>query len=88
MSTQAITRRIRLEIRQLFDACKQDNKLVLTRVMADAQREFEISVETLQVEAERRAVDAVQQLIPPDLPPTLPPPRVGLLRRLVGWLRG
>ena len=87
VSTHAITARIRHEIRRLFDACKQDNKLVLTRIMSDAQREFEISVEAIQSEAERHAVDAVQLLIPADPGPP-PPPRKGLLRRLFGWLAG
>jgi len=87
VSSQAITARIRHEIRRLFDACKQDNRLVLTRVMSDAQREFEISVEAIQSEAEFFAVEAVKLLIPPG-ESAPPPPRRSLLRRLFGWLTG
>ena len=60
---------------------------MLTRIMSDAQREFEISVDTIQSEAERHAVHAVRLLIP-DETQAPPPPRKGLLRRLFGWLMG
>ena len=75
----AISFRIRGEIRKLFEACKKDNKLVLTRVMADTEREFDLSVAAIQKEAEENAIDAVRRIIPPD-----PPPPVNLKR---GWVR-
>jgi hypothetical protein len=88
VSTQLITRRIRFEIQKLFEACKKNNRLVLTRVMKDAEREFEISVEAIQHEAEDHAVEAVRLLIPEEeaLPP--PPPKRGLFRRFLRWLSG
>ena len=88
VSSQAIARRIRFEIRKLFDACKRDNKLVLIRVMKDAERQFEISVGVIQQEAEESAVEAVQRLIPAEAPSAPAPKKKGLLRRLVGWLTG
>jgi hypothetical protein len=86
ISSQAIARRIRYEIRQLFEACSKDNKLVLTRVMKDAEREFELSVVAIQKEAEQIAVEAVKVLIPQE---TAPPPEAkkGLLQRLLAWFR-
>jgi hypothetical protein len=86
VSTHAITARIRYEIRHLFDACKQDNKLVLTRIMADAQRKFEVSVEAIQAEAELHAVDAVKLLVPRGEPVFVQGRKKGFLRRLVNWL--
>ena len=69
MSTQAVTARIRGEIRRLFDACKRDNKLVLTRLMSDAERQFEISVEAIQEEATQIAVEQVKVFMPRDETP-------------------
>ena len=88
VSGQAITARIRFEIRKLFEACKEDNKLVLTRIMKDAERQFEISVDVIQGEAEESAVQAVQRLIPPEPPTAAAPEKRGLIRRLWGWLTG
>lgn len=85
VSTQAITARIRGEIRRLFEACKRDNKLVLTRLMADAERQFEISVEAIQEEATQIAVEQVKVFMPRDEAPRAAPRR-GLLKRLFGWL--
>jgi len=85
VSTQAVTARVRGEIRRLFAACKRDNRLVLTRLMADAERAFEISVEAIQEEATRTAVEQVRVFMPREEPPP-PPPRRGLLRRLLGWM--
>lgn len=88
VSTQAIASRIRREIHKLFEACKQDNKLVLTRIMTNAEREFEVSVQAIQTEAETIAVEAVRLLIPPAEAEPPPPPKRGLLRRLFGWFTG
>lgn len=85
VSSLAITTRIHYEIRRLFEACKRDNKLVLTRVMKDTQREFELSVEAIQQEAEYSAVHAVRGLLPPD-EPVKPVAKKGFLRRVWGWL--
>lgn len=83
----AVTARIRREIRKLFETCQQDNRLVLTRVMQDAQREFELSVSAIQAEAERSALDAVQALVPSQESRT-PPRRRSLFKRLLSWLWG
>jgi len=64
VTVESVSARIRGEIRRLFSACKKDNKLILTRVMEDAEREFEISVEALQEEATRDAVEQVKILMP------------------------
>lgn len=76
---------IRDEIRVLFSACKANNKLVLTRVMSNTEREFEISVEAIQTEAARQAITEVNRLMPAR--PVIPkPPARSLLARLAGWL--
>jgi hypothetical protein len=85
VSTQAVTSRIRGEIRRLFDACKRDNKLVLTRVMSDAEREFEISVDALQEEATRAAFEQVKVFMP-QVGTVKTHPKKSLLRRLLGWM--
>ena len=64
ISKAVITHHIRNEIHQLFKACKADNKLVLKRIMKDAEKEFEISVEAIQAEAEENAVEIVQKMLP------------------------
>jgi hypothetical protein len=64
VSSQMISRRIRGEIRGLFDACKRDNKLVLTRVMSDAERQFEISVDAIAEEATRVAFEQIKIFMP------------------------
>ena len=85
VSTQAVTARIRREIRRLFEACKRDNKLVLTRVMSNAERQFEISVDVIQEEATRAAVEQVKVFMPREEAPKKVPKK-GLLRRLFGWM--
>jgi hypothetical protein len=85
VSTQAVTARIRGEIRRLFEACKRDNKLVLTRVMSDVERQFEISVDVIQEEAIRVAVEQVKVFMPREEAPQAEP-KQGLLRLLFGWM--
>lgn len=75
---------IRAEIRMLFSVCKASNKLVLTRVMDTAEREFELSVEAIQVEAANRAIVAMERLMPAKV--VLPPPPRGFIARLSRWL--
>ncbi len=85
---QIITQRIRAEIRKLFAACSRDNRLVLTRVMKDAQREFELSVEAIEAESENYALAAVRQFLPPPEPEPEPEPQpTGLWSRLRDWFR-
>jgi hypothetical protein len=79
-----ITHHIRSEIKKLFRACTTENRLVLKRVMNDAEREFEISVDSIHAEAERSAVAVVNQLIPE--PPVPPPPPKTPLQRISHWL--
>ena len=81
----AISHHIRSEIRKLFRACITENKLVLKRMMVNAEREFEISVEAIQTAAEERAIDIVNKLIPEE-PEEPPPPPPGFLRRVKTWL--
>ena len=81
---QVITQRIRGEIRKLFNACSRDNRLVLTRVMKDAEREFDMSVDAIQSEAEAYAVEAVRRFMPPP-EPELPPPPPSLWARVLAW---
>lgn len=84
-SRAAITHYIRMEIRELFKACKAENRLVLRRVMANAERQFEISVDSLRVEAEATAMNVVDQLLPANVPPS-PPVQKTLLQRIVARL--
>lgn len=81
----AIAHHIRGEIRALFRACKAENRLVLKRVMAHAEREFELSVEAIREEAEAIAIAAVDRLLPKPLPVEAPPPP-GFLQRVARWL--
>lgn len=81
----AIAHHIRSEIRALFRACKAENRLVLKRVMAHAEREFELSVEAIREEAEAIAIAAVDRLLPKP-PPVEAPPPPGFLRRVARWL--
>lgn len=76
---------IRGEIKTLFGACKASNKLVLTRVMDSAEREFELSVEALQIEATNRAIVAVERLMPVETMMPKPQPRT-LMQRFRRWL--
>ncbi len=81
----AIAHHIRAEIRTLFHACKAENRLVLKRVMAHAEREFELSVEAIREEAEAIAIAAVDRLLPKP-PPVEAPPPPGFLQRVARWL--
>lgn len=81
----AIAHHIRSEIRALFRACKAENRLVLKRVMAHAEREFELSVESIREEAEAIAIAAVDRLLPKP-PPVETPAPPGFLRRVARWL--
>lgn len=81
----AVVHHVRAEIRSLFRACKSENRLVLKRVMAHAERDFELSIETIREEAEAVAIAAVERLLPAT-PATDAAPPAGLLRRLVNWL--
>lgn len=81
----AISHQIRSEIRKLFRACTENNKLVLRRMMSNAEREFEISVEAIQSAAVERAISAVHALIP-EPPPPPPPPPPGFISRVKTWL--
>lgn len=85
VNAQAVTARIRSEIRRLFAACKRDNKLVLTRLMSNAERQFEISVETIQEEAARVAFEQVKVFMPRE-DALRPVAKKGLMRRLFGWM--
>jgi len=85
VSSQALSARIRGEIRRLFDACKRDNKLVLTRLMTNAEREFELSVEAIQEEATHAAMEQVKVFMPREEAPRSAP-RKSLLQRLFGWM--
>ena len=87
LNTHAVTMRVRHEIRRLFEACQRDNKLVLTRLMRDAERQFELSVETIQKEAETIAVSDVARLAPPPAS-DVAVARRGLIRRMIGWVTG
>ncbi len=79
-----ITLRIRHEIRNILYRCKANNKLVLTRIMAKEEEQLDLSIEAIQREAEREALEAVIRIMPVELPP--PPPRKrGWLQRVFGW---
>ena len=73
------------EIRTLFSACRTNNKLVLSRLMNDVEREFELSIESIQTEAANRAITAVERLIPVRGAMPAAKPR-GLIRRLARWI--
>ncbi len=84
LTVQSVSVRIRGEIRRLFNACKKDNKLVLTRIMETAEREFDLSVESLQEEALRNAVEQVKLFIPKEETPKEEIKR-SMLKRLLDW---
>ncbi|NNL99507.1 MAG: hypothetical protein HKO62_02065, partial [Gammaproteobacteria bacterium] len=86
VSRAVLAHQIRHEIKKLFNACRADNRLMLTRVMNDAERDFEISVGAIQDEATQAAVDVVRLLIPADVDIPPPPPRPGLIKRLASWM--
>ncbi len=83
ISPHVVTYHIRQEIAQLFDACQQDNKLVLTRVMQDAHRDFELSIAAIGREAETRAVDKVSDLFPAQVADPAPRPGPRWWQRLL-----
>ncbi len=74
VSRSVVTHHIRGEIKKLFRACTMNNKLVLKRVMNDAEREFEISVASIRTEAERSAIEVVSTLFVQPIE-SLPPPQ-------------
>ena len=76
---------IREEIRKIFQACRNRNKLVLTRVMDHAEREFELSIEAIQREAENSAIKAVRLMLP-EPPAPLPVAKKGWVIRVLSWL--
>lgn len=82
----AVSFRIRAEIRKLFEACMRDNKLVLTRVMEDRAREFDLSVEAIQQEAEESAIYAVERIFPREAPKPAQVRRTWF-KRVVGWFK-
>lgn len=88
VSNAVITHHIRKEIHTLFKACEADNKLVLKRIMQDAEKQFEISVEAIQMEAENTAVAAVREMIPKETKTEIPKPKKGLFSRMMSWFRG
>ena len=82
---QVISMHIRHEIRNLFKAVIAENKLVLTRVMKDVEREFELSVEAIQYEAEELAIEQVKVFLPRDEPIRIPQKK-GWFKKMIGWL--
>jgi|GEM_PF-1218422 len=82
---QRVTMRIRNEVRKILHACKQDNKLVLTRIMQKEEEKLDLSIEAIQREAEEEAVEAVVKIMPSGNP-TPPPEKKGWFRRLLDWL--
>jgi len=87
MAVRVITQRIRNEVHKVFEACQADNKLVLTRVMQDAETRFELSVDAIESEAVDAAVEQVKVFLPREQAP-VEPERKGFFRRLLDWLRG
>ncbi len=86
VSNAVITHHIRSEISELFKACKTDNKLVLKRIMKDAEKEFEISVEAIQAEAEHNAVAIVRDMLPrPEVPKRVV--KKSLFNKIMSWFR-
>ena len=83
---QVIAMHIRHEIRNLFKAVIADNKLVLTRVMKDVEREFELSVEAIQYEAEELAIEQVKVFLPREEMVRVQQKK-GWFKKMLGWLR-
>ena len=73
------------EIKQLFSACKTDNRLILTRVMSNTEREFEVSIEAIEREACHRAIMEVEKLAPPKKV-AVEVKKKSILSRLSDWL--
>ena len=86
MDRQRVTMRIRNEVRKILNACKEDNKLVLTRIMAQEEERLDLSIEAIQREAERQAVDAVVNILPLEAPPPPPEQKQSWVKRFFGWL--
>ena len=85
MDRQRVTMRIRNEVRKILNACKEDNKLVLTRIMEQEEEKLDLSIEAIQREAELQAVDAVVNILPLEKPPP-PVEKKSWVRRFFGWL--
>ena len=84
---QVISMHIRHEIRNLFKAVIAENRLVLTRIMKDVEREFELSVEAIQYEAEQLAIEQVKVFLPRDEPIRIPQKK-GWLKKMLRWFGG
>lgn len=78
--------RIRNEIRKILNACKEDNKLVLTRIMDKEEEQLDLSIEAIQREAEAKAVYEVSAFMPVESEPVKVEEAPGLFRRLFRWL--
>ncbi len=83
---QRVTMRIRNEVRKILNACKEDNKLVLTRIMEQEEERLDLSIEAIQREAEQQAVDAVVNILPVEEPRPPEEKKKGWMKRLFGWL--
>ncbi|MGH8582569.1 MAG: hypothetical protein ACREWG_07210 [Gammaproteobacteria bacterium] len=75
LGNRTIAQQVRNEIRTLLSACQHQNKLILTRMTRDTEREFELSIEAIQREAVVTAVEAVRVLLPEKKPPVIPEKR-------------
>lgn len=83
VNPRTITKHIRYEIRKLFDACQQSNKLILRRMVRKTLTDFELSVRAIQQEAEQVAVRTVREILPKPRPQTPSVSRRGWLRRVI-----
>lgn len=85
VNRSVITHHISSEIKQLFRACTMNNTLILKRIVNNAEREFEISLNSIRCAAERSAVEHVNRLFPEAAtsPPPAPPT---LIQRISDWL--
>lgn len=83
-----MTLRIRNEIRTILNACKENNKLVLTRIMAKEEEQLDLSIEAIRAEAEKQAVREVIRIVPEELPAPPAPKKEGWLRRISDWFTG
>ena len=86
MDRQRVTMRIRNEVRKILNACKEHNKLVLTRIMEQEEERLDLSIEAIQREAEKQAVDAVVNILPIEAPPPPPEEKKSWVKRFFGWL--
>lgn len=83
VNRSVITHHIRSEIKKLFRACSSENRLILKRVMNNAEREFEISIESITVAAERTAIEVMNRLLPEE---ATEPTRKTWWQRFRAWL--